>query len=152
MLPPLATLDELEVRIGQQDEAARAEAVLRDASSLVRSEAGKTWVNDTNVVTGVPDMVVTLVLKVAKRAIDNPEGLTGETYPEYAWRKDGAEDGVYLTDKECRIARKLGGKSGLWTQQTTRRSCDTDTVFVEDQLGFELFPMYAVDDLSCRTD
>lgn len=149
MLPPLATLDELEVRMGQQDEAARAEAVLWDASNLVRSEAGKTWVDDSNVVAGVPDMVVTLVLKVAKRAIDNPEGLIGETYPEYAWRKDGAEDGVYLTDKECRIARRLGGKSGLWTQQTTRRSCDTETVFVEDQFGSELFPMYAVDDLSC---
>lgn len=149
MLPPLTTLSELEVRIGPQDEAARAEAVLVDASNLVRDEAGKSWVDDADVVTGVPDMIVTLVLKVAKRAIDNPDGLTGETYPEYAWRKDGAEDGVYLTDKECKIVRRLAGRTGLWTQPTTRRSTDCDTVFVEDQFGCELFPMYAIDDLSC---
>lgn len=148
MLPPLASLDDLEVRAGRQDEVARAEAVLVDASNLVRDEAGKTWVDDLGALAGVPDMVATLVLKVAKRAIDNPEGLTAETYPEYAWRKDGAEDGVYLTDKECKIARRLGGRTGLWTQQTTRRSAECDTVFVEDQFGFELFPLYATDDLS----
>lgn len=149
MLPPLTTLSELEIRAGAQDEAARAEAVLVDASSLIRDEAGKTWVNDLGNIADVPDMVVTLVLKVAKRALDNPEGLSGETYPEYAWRKEGAEDGVYLTDKECKIARRLGGRTGLWTQQTTRRSSDCDTVFVEDQFGCELFPMYAADDLAC---
>lgn len=149
MLPPLTTLSELEVRTGTQDEAARAEAVLIDASNLVRDEAGKTWVDDAGAVSGVPDMIVTLVLKVSKRALDNPTGLTAETYPEYAWRKDGAEDGVYLTDKECKIVRRLAGRTGLWTQPTTRRSCDDDTVWAEDQFGSELFPMYAVDDLSC---
>jgi hypothetical protein len=148
MLPPLASLAELEIRAGAQEEAARAGAVLVDASSLIRDEAGKTWVNDLGDLDTVPDMVVTLVLKVAKRAIDNPEGLAGETYPEYAWRKEGAEDGVYLTDKECKIARRLGGRTGLWTQPLTKRSTECDTVFVEDQFGSELFPLYASDDLS----
>lgn len=147
MLPPLATLDDLEVRAGQQDDAARAEAVLADASALIRGEAGKTWVDSLNV-PNPPDQIVTLVLKVAKRALDNPEGLTSETYPEYAWRKDGAEDGVYLTDKECKIVRRCAGKSGLWTQATTKLDRESDTIFVDDQFGLEPFPMYADDDIA----
>lgn len=146
MLPPLAVLEDLLARADVDDET-RAEAVLQDASNLIRDEAGKDWVDDLGALSGVPDMIVTLTLKVAKRALENPDGLSGETYPEYAWRKDGAEDGVYLTDKECKIARRSGGKSGLWTQPTTKRSCPTDgdTVWVEDQFGCEPFPMYVND-------
>lgn len=147
MLPPLATLDELEVRIGPQEDEARAEAVLVDASNLIRDEAGKTWLDELEVSTA-PDMIVTLALKVAARAIENPSGYTSETYPEYAWRKDGAEDGVYLTDKECRIVRRIAGKNGLWTQPLTRLDAGSDTLFVDDQFGLEPFPMYADDDLA----
>lgn len=148
-LPPLASVEELETRSAESytgAELSRAGAVLVDASNLVRDEAGKTWVDINNVVVA-PDIVVTIVLKVAKRAMDNPEGHSSETMPEYAWRKDGVEDGVYLTDKECRIIRRLAGKTGLWTQATTRVSRDDGTIWVDDQFGLEPFPMYAADDL-----
>lgn len=146
MLPSLATLDELEVRIGRQDDAARAEAVLRDASNLARDEAKKNWVDDAGAISGVPDVVVTLVLTVARRALENPAGLTSETVGDYTWRREGIEPGVYLTEREIRILRRIAGKSGLWTQATTRIAEDEcGTGFVEDQFGCELFPYYALE-------
>lgn len=148
MLPPLATLSELELRAGFQAEAARAEAVLADVSALAREEAGRDWMNNavTPSVPNPPDVVITVVLKAAKRALENPDGLSSETVGDYTWRKEGTEDGVYLTDRECRILRRVGGKSGLWTQPTTRVAPDEcGTGFVDDQFGLEPFPYYKLE-------
>ena len=151
MLPPLADVSDLRMRTGEAyegDDRLRAEAVLTDASNLIRDEAGKTWVNTTTNAAEPPDAIFSLALKVARRALDNPEGLTSETHPEYSWRKDGAEDGVYLTERECRICRRNGGKSGLCKKKTTRLDEENATVWVEDEYGSEPFPMYAIEDLA----
>lgn len=148
-LPPLVPVDALRERATytyDDAELGRAEAVLIDASNLVRAEAGNNWV-DANGVPNPPPVIETIVLRVAQRAMDNPEGLSSATMPEYAWRKEGVEDGVYLSDKECRIVRRTAGKSGLWTQPLTRDGNDSDTVWVDDSFGAEPFPLYAADDI-----
>lgn len=120
MLAPLASREQLAARlpsgIATADEA-RADAVIEDASSLVRAEAGKTWVDDGGALTDdLPDVVVSVVLAAAKRAFVNPEelesvGLDGHT----ARFRD-----VYLTKAERRLVRQAAGRTGLWTQSTTR--------------------------------
>lgn len=146
MLPPLVPLEDVEARLGRVfdlDEQERPLAVLADASALVRAEAGRTWVGeDTNVVIGVPDAIQAVVLRVAIRAIEHPEGFVSESGGDYTYTRRGVEDGVYLTDREERIIRRAVGKSGLWTQPVERgdiAACNTGWVY--DQYGLEPFPL-----------
>lgn len=85
MLPPLATPEQLAVRVGKTDfavgaEADRAFALLEDASSLVRFEVGLDWVDpDTGaLLTTVPDVAVTITLSAATRAWFNPAQVQSE--------------------------------------------------------------------------
>lgn len=79
-LPSLASLRELERRLGgsitDASERDRASALLSDASTLVRHEAGRTWVDADGNLIDVPDIVVTIVLASAKRAWFNPSEAT----------------------------------------------------------------------------
>lgn len=80
MLPPLASIEDMEARIGRtiaDEELPRANALLSDASALVRFEANRTWVDpDTGaVVADVPDYVVTLTVNAALRGWYNPAGI-----------------------------------------------------------------------------
>jgi hypothetical protein len=78
MLPPLATLADLSARIigdiAPGDETDRANALLTDASTLVRFEAGADWVDENGALTDVPDIAVTITLASAVRAWHNPTG------------------------------------------------------------------------------
>lgn len=70
MLPALATVPDLEVRIGKPipvDQVPRAQAALVDASSLVRAEAGLNWVDALGELFEVPDIVHTITLAAAHR-------------------------------------------------------------------------------------
>jgi hypothetical protein len=82
MLPPLATLAQLEARIGRtltdQADIDRANALLEDASSLVRFEAGVDWVDDMGALTAVPDVAVTITLASSVRAWYNPAQVQSE--------------------------------------------------------------------------
>lgn len=75
-LPALATLDDLQRRLGgpitEAGERDRAVALLSDASTLVRHEAGRTWVDAEGELTAVPDLAMTITLAVAVRAFNNP--------------------------------------------------------------------------------
>lgn len=150
-LPLIAEVPQLIELMGPRwpdGQESRAEGVLRAASNLARGEAGKSWVIDGASI--APEEAVDIVLGVADRAMDNPDGITSETYPEYVWRRDTGEAnefGVYLTDDETKRLRRLGGKSGLWTQPTTRLDRCGDTVFVDDQYGCDPFPLYDANDV-----
>lgn len=79
-LPPLATVADMEARIGRaiegDENVARANALLADASALVRFEANRTWVDaETGELVGVPDYVVTLTVNAALRGWYNPAGI-----------------------------------------------------------------------------
>lgn len=150
-LPPLATPEDLEYRLGREftdAELPRVEAALDDASALVRLEAGRTWIDPvTGLVTGLPDAIKTVVLRVAERVIRNPQGFRSESAGDYSFQRyDDDSGGPYLTDRELAIIRKAIGRTGLWTQRTERDDpCDA-TLWCEDNYGCELFPITAEGD------
>jgi hypothetical protein len=146
---PLATVPDLEARLGQtfaDDELPRVEALLQDATDLVRLEVGDTiW---TDPVTGVllyasvPGSVRAIVLRAAERAIRNPGGFSSESSGDYTYQRNNVQgSGVYLTDAEIRLLRKAIRRTGLWTQPVTRGDVYPDVVFLEDSNGCELFPV-----------
>lgn len=119
MLLPLASRVQFAARlpsgVAAADEA-RADAVLEDASALVRAEAGKTWVTGDALDTDLPDVIVSIVIACAKRAFVNPEDLESVGVDGHTARfRD-----VYLTKNERRLVRQAAGRTGLWTQSTTR--------------------------------
>lgn len=144
MEPPLATIEDLEARLGREFAAAdlaRAAAVLDDASALVRDEAGKTWLDDAGDLTVVPASIRAVVLRVSERTVRNPGGFSSESAGDYSYQRTGVEGGVYLTEAERQIIRRAAGRSGLWTQPITRGDEHMHTVWGEDQFGAELFPL-----------
>lgn len=115
MLPPLATTDQLAVRVGKTTfalgpETDRAFALLEDASALVRFEAGTDWVDpDTGLATPVPDVAVTITLSSATRAWFNPAQVQSEQLGAAMVRFGD----VWLTKAETERLAELGGTSDL---------------------------------------
>lgn len=142
---PLADITDLEARLGRTftgDELTRVEALLDDASALVRDEAGTTWIDPvTGLLTVVPGSIRAVVLRAAERATRNPQGFSAESAGDYSYQRTNVEPGVYLTDSERQIIRKAIGRTGLWTQPVTRGDEYLATVWAEDQFGAELFPL-----------
>lgn len=141
----LADISDIEARLGKVftgDEATRVEALLDDASALVRDEAGITWTDpDTGQLTLVPGSVRAVVLRSVERAVRNPQGFSAESAGDYSYQRTNVEPGVYLTDGERQIIRRAIGRTGLWTQPVTRGDDHLATVWAEDSFGCELFPL-----------
>lgn len=121
-LPP--PLSYLETRLGLAagtltgTEAARATAALEDASALALAEAPQN-VADTWALSA-PAVVVLVVLKAARREVENPRGLETETVGD---RSVGLTQtsGVYLTASEVaqvRRAARGGGRRRVGTLRT----------------------------------
>jgi hypothetical protein len=136
-LKALAEVSALELRLGleigslQGADLARANASLEDASSLVRAEAGKPWL-DGNTVTA-PAQVVTIVIKAALREYKNPDGFSSEQIGDYSYRTDNV-GGVYLTEDERRIVRMAAGTggAGMGTIRTPSEYYDPTTPLPDD--------------------
>lgn len=147
MEPPLASVEDLEYRLGRVftvEERPRVEALLDDISALVRAEAGVTWIDPvTGQLTDVPASVRAVVLRVAERVYRNPQGFRSESAGDYSYQRPEAGLGMYLTEAELRIIRRALGRTGLWTQPTTRGDDEICTLFAEDSYGCELFPLTA---------
>lgn len=148
MLPALATLADLEHRLGLDEgtldgaDEIRAQAALDDASALVRDEARQTWVNESNALAGVPDVIFRVTLGAALRNYVNPDGLLTEQVGPFSRTIKQTEAGVYLTEAEVVIVRRFrptGG--GLWTQKLYRDDLGDQTLYLEDSFGCELFPV-----------
>lgn len=125
-LPALATVDDLgkllQVSIEDTD-VARAEALLDDASGLIRAEAGTSWVGDDGVTVTAPAVVVTICKNMAKRAFVNPAGYSSETVGNWTGRfadRDQVSSGVYLTEPEIRMIRRAAGAPTLGTITLSR--------------------------------
>lgn len=114
--PPLATLADMEVRLGlvlepTEPDGLRAAAALDDASALVRLVAGRTWLDDDNELEDVPPVIVQVTVAAAIRAFQNPQGFTqasiGDVSVTFSARGGGS---VYLTPDERRaVIRAAGG-------------------------------------------
>lgn len=131
-LPAFASVEQLDARtpggVAAADEA-RALAALEDASTMVRSVAGKTWVTDGELDDGIPDVVVVVTITVARRILANPDGVVQRSIDDYSERLADAQSDVYLTRAERRAVRAAAGKSPMWTLSTTRLGTD-DTQYV----------------------
>jgi hypothetical protein len=134
-MPLLADLPAFEARLGRPlsgDEETRAEASLADASDLARAEGDPDW-NDAT----VPRSVVPVVLAVARRAFDNPDGAiqksVGDVTLSYGGGRQGAT--VYLTAAERRIVRRAAGRTsaGAVTLTSPYDGAATTYVAVEGQ-------------------
>jgi hypothetical protein len=142
---PLADITDIEARMGRTfsgDEHTRVEALLDDASALVRDEAGLTWIDPgTGLLTTVPGSIRAVVLRSVERAVRNPQGFSAESAGDYSYQRTNVEPGVYLTDSERQVIRRATGRTGLWTQPVTRGDEYLATVWAEDSFGCELFPL-----------
>ena len=155
MLPALASVEDLEARLGldpdtlQDANLGRARAALADASALVRYEARRTWVDEAGALSVVPDAIVRVVLGAAQRNYTNPDGVIQESAGPFARQLSQESTGVYLTKVEMDIVRRFRAAGGeLWTLQTTRDGDESNTVWYQDAFGFEPFPLASGDDVA----
>jgi hypothetical protein len=110
-LPP--AVGDLEARLGlplgtlQDEDLARAEAALEDASALALAEVSETraarWVVEA------PAVVALVVMKAARREFENPRGLTNEALGEHSVGLSDSS-GVYLTGREIAQVRRAASR------------------------------------------
>lgn len=153
MLPVLASVTDLEARLGLDPETlaeanlGRARAALADASALVRMEARRTWVDAAGVLSAVPDAIVRVVLGAAMRTYTNPDGVIQESVGPFTRRLNELDTGVYLTKAELDIVRRFRPAYGeLWTLRTQRDEDESNTIWYRDTFGVEWFPLASTDD------
>lgn len=120
MVEPLVTVTKLQTRLGRTfdaTETSQAEALLKDASALVRDIADDDFLDDAGNLT-VPASIVPVVVSMVRRGFDNPRGLTSETLGDYTWQASGnAMSGIYATRKEKIVIRRAVSKLGAGTAQ-----------------------------------
>lgn len=153
MLPALASVTDLEARLGldpntlKDGDLARARAALADASALVRMEARQSFLDEATGANTAPDAVIRVVLGAAQRNYVNPDSVVQETVGPFVRRLAEESTGVYLTKAELEIVRRFrpsGG--GLWSLTTTRDEDISNTIWYQDSFGTEPFPLASADD------
>lgn len=115
MAPPLISVEQYVARLGRSlgaTEEAQAEALLGDASAIVRLEAGEDFLDEAGEeLEDVPDVIAGVVYAMVRRGMENPRALTGETLGDYSWQAGGASStGIFLTREEKRTIRRAVGK------------------------------------------
>lgn len=125
---PFATVDELEIRLGETLAEAgrvRGEALLIDASTIIRAVAHGTWESP------IPEVVRTVCLNMALRAFQNPEGVRQQTLGDLSMTFGSIETGVTITELEERLIKIAAGIGvNLDSIQLTSGYEATETVFV----------------------
>lgn len=128
---PFAVVDDLADWLGESItdpvEVKRAEFVLSVASTLVRTETGREWVDSSgSLVSPLPDALKQVTVMAAARAYLNPDGIedVSEGLDDYTVRERRRvqDAGVYLTSAERMMLAGLDRPRfrGLGTVSTTR--------------------------------
>lgn len=131
--PPLAGIDDLAARLGQEvPNEEQAAARLRDASAIVRAFGGKTWLNDAgDELVDVPDSIVGVTATMVERAVRNPTGSTQATTGPFSvsFGSDAAQR-LYLTANDKLVISDAAGlsRSGIAVISTTRGPLETPAV------------------------
>jgi hypothetical protein len=139
-LPPLAYVDDLVGWLGEpiseSADVARAEGALGLASSLVRKEAGLTWVTAGALDSPLPDEAVQVTLACAGRGYTNPEAEVDGSLDDSRSRRIVQEAGLYLTASERSLLASLAvtPHRGLGTVQTTRWDPDVTGPYEDERL------------------
>lgn len=150
----IATLTDLEPWLTIDNEE-RAEAILAAASTLVRSRTGQAWVDVDGVQLEVVEdddfeAVKTVVVQVALRVYQNPQGITQQATGPFsrsvaAW----AALGLSLTEDEMAMLPVSPGsiRPALWTLATTRTEDGLPDRYLE-VVGSELIPHVPMEDVN----
>lgn len=112
----LVTISEVEARFKTTFEGAdltQIEALIDDASNLVRVCVAPELDDTTAPLTGNLRALIPIIMTMIRRARDNPRGLTGEQLGDYGWQAQNAQTTVYLTRNEKRLVRKIVGFLGV---------------------------------------
>ncbi|WP_194117753.1 hypothetical protein [Streptomyces hoynatensis] len=145
MVEPLATIPELEARLGYTltgAELAQAQAALADASALVRYY-GAAWADPAT----APDLARTITLAAAERRVRNPEGYRAELDGNYQYQLPAsAPTGVALSDAEIEQLRDLAGRAGLVSVEVQRPVRVDDTWYAPVAGGGDPIPWGAPGD------
>ena len=145
----LASVAELSDWLGEpivdnSAEYKRAELCLRAASALVRSEAGRTWLDETGELLPVPEAAHMVTLYCASRVFDNREGQNRWNVDDAGggWKVD--EAGAYLTASEKDQLSGFAGRrhGGLGTVSTTRGDLAGPSTGWVSTMDGPLFPWY----------
>jgi hypothetical protein len=139
VLPALASIEDFQVRF-DVDDSPRTEAALQDASTAVRTYAGRTWVDEDEELLPVPDAIAMVTMQAAYRQMSNPLGLASEQIGQYSWRagSSGTGAGVVLTHDERKLITLTVG-SNIHTVQITRDIWGDRTIYF-DVVGGEPIP------------
>lgn len=142
-LPSLASLAQLVARMGNptlsEDEQARAQADLDDASALIRAEVKPTtWAivdpedDEAWVLDDVPAVVETVTLAVARRSFDNPAGVAQKSVGDVSitYGADARRGGIYLTKDERRLVRRAAELSSMGSVTLTSADSLLTTVYI----------------------
>jgi hypothetical protein len=150
-LPP--PLSALERRLGIDEgslagnDQARAEEAIADAVALALAEVptrtATAWASNA------PAVVVTVVLKAARREFENPQGFVSEGVGEHS-ATVGTATGAFLTEGERLLVRRaagLGGFTGTVRISSAYATSADGTVYVPAPPGSDAFPLLAEGDL-----
>lgn len=126
MLPALATLEALEIRLGgvalvdhgdpTDPDGLRAQAALEDASALIRSIAGVDYVDSHDeLLLDIPDVIPAIALAAAGRAFVNPQGAVQSSVGDVSLTLSRGESAgaVFLTNPEIRAIKKASGAATI---------------------------------------
>lgn len=114
----LASVAQLEARLGEPvgslaaEDLARAEAVLDDASAVVLALGDPAWTDAT-----VPTVVRVIVLRLARRMWDNPEGLSYEALGDHVTSRQAAAS-LLTEDERALILEGAGFTSSVYSVGT----------------------------------
>lgn len=139
-LPALAELDDLSTRLGialdpGSPDGSRAQALLDDASALIRAEC--------EIPDPTPDVIVAICLAVAYRAYKNPDATSQASVGDVSVSYSGTGSGtaVYLTRIERTAIRKASGVSSAGSiEMSTDTLSDRDLLWAPTP-GGELLPL-----------
>lgn len=127
--PTLASIEDLQARLGTIDDPVQAEARLGDASEIVRAYAGEDWLDDGGNLEEVPDQIAGVVAQMVERAARNPGGVVQETAGPYS-HSFGPEAAarLYLTKLDKLVIRNAVGRGQVGTISTSRGPLETPPV------------------------
>ncbi len=143
-MAPLVTVGDLQTWLGQTlgaDGYLRADAILTAVSSLVRSEAGRTWEGEP-----VPDDVAGVVKEVTVAIWHRPDSTVMQQSVGDLAKRYAVVAGLWLTaTQKSIVGRYRAQQRGLWTLSTTRGDLGADTVYVPVVGTVTEFPWYPAD-------
>lgn len=138
--------------MGSIDDQTRAQVALDDASAEIRAFTRRSWVDGDALAlpTGVDawkaDVLVRVCCSIARRVLDNPEGVQQESIGSYSVTNANASSDVYLTRAERRLLQSVAGSSAIGTIDleigTPRWTGDFIGVYSQDEpLPFTYEPL-----------